>query len=318
MNNELSNSISRQGSEARCDAQCKKVLSQKIILAWILKHTTDEFSALSIEEVMDCIEEEPEVGSAPVTFSGREEIDGLPNESNIPAEGVIYYDIRFAAYVPLRGEKIRVIINVEAQKDFYPGYQIVTRGIFYDARMLSAQLGREFTPTNYDELKKVFSIWICMEAPAYIGNAISVYQMGKKDLAEGIPDLPQAYDKLSVVIVALNDKKTTADEFLAMINVLFSVEKQAEEKRRILEEQFHIPMQTDLGKEIGFMCNYSDYVEAKGIEKGIEKGVRQGEARSRMEIAQKLLKMGMKLEGIAEVTSLPMEVIKGITLPEKI
>lgn len=180
--------------------------------------------------------------------------------------------------------------------------------------MLSAQLGREFTPANYDELKKVFSIWICMEAPAYIGNAISVYQMRKKDLAAGIPDLPQAYDKLSVVIVALNDKIPAADDFLEMMNVLFSVEKQAEEKKAILERQFHIPMQTDLGKEIGLMCNYSDYVEAKGIEKG----VRQGETRSRMEIAQKLLKMGMKLEGIAEATSLPVEVIKEIALPKKI
>lgn len=306
MNNELSNGISLQGQKARCDAQCKKVLSQKVILAWILKHTTDEFSKFSIEEVMGCIEGEPEIGSVPVNFSGREEIDGLSNESNIVGEGVIYYDIRFAAYVPLYGEKVKVLINVEAQKDFYPGYQIVTRGIFYDARMISAQLGKEFTPENYDELKKVFSIWICMEAPAYIGNAVSVYQIAKQDLIAGIPDMPQTYDKLSVVIVTLNDKKPVTDEFLEMMLVLFSVEKQAEEKRKILEQQFHIPVQTDFGKEIGLMCNYGDYVEAKGIEKGM----RQGEARGRTEIAQKLLEMGMKLEGIAEATSLPVKYIE--------
>ncbi len=306
MNNELSNGISLQGSKTRCDAQCKKVLSQKVILAWILKYTTKEFSALSIEVVMDCIEEEPEIGSIPVSFSGREEIDGLPNESSIPEEGVIYYDIRFLAYVPLCREKVRVIVNVEAQKAFYPGYQIVTRGIFYDARMLSAQLGREFTPPGYDDLKKVFSIWICMEAPAFIGNAVSVYEMAKKDLVPGIPDLPEAYDKLVVVIVALNEKKPSGDKFLKMLNVLFSVEKCAEEKRDILERQFHIPMQTDFGKEMGIMCNYSDYVEAKGIEKGIEKGIQCG----RTETAQKLLEMGMKPEQIAEATSLSVEYIK--------
>lgn len=158
--------------------------------------------------------------------------------------------------------------------------------------------------------EKVFSIWICMEAPAYIGNALSVYQIAKQDLIAGIPDMPQTYDKLSVVIVTLNDKKPVTDEFLEMMLVLFSVEKQAEEKRRILEQQFHIPMQTDFGKEIGLMCNYGDYVEAKGIEKGIETGMRQGEARGRTEIAQKLLEMGMKLEGIAEATSLPVKYIE--------
>lgn len=160
--------------------------------------------------------------------------------------------------------------------------------------------------------EKVFSIWICMEAPAYIGNAISVYQIAKQDLIAGIPDMPQTYDKLSVVIVTLNDKKPVTDEFLEMMLVLFSVGKQAEEKRRILEQQFHIPMQTDFGKEIGLMCNYGDYVEAKGIEKGIETEMRQGEARGRTEIAQKLLEMGMKLEGIAEATSLPVKYIEGL------
>lgn len=94
MNNELSNGISLQGQKARCDAQCKKV-----ILAWILKHTTDEFSKFSIEEVMGCIEGEPEIGSVPVNFSGREEIDGLSNESNIVGEGVFYLDLYGSACI---------------------------------------------------------------------------------------------------------------------------------------------------------------------------------------------------------------------------
>lgn len=58
MRNKLSNRISFQGSKA----QCKKVLSQKVIFAWILKCTTDEFSVFSIEEVMKCIGDEPEAG----------------------------------------------------------------------------------------------------------------------------------------------------------------------------------------------------------------------------------------------------------------
>ena len=34
-----------------------------------------------------------------------------------------------------------MIVNLEAQKSYYRDMEIVTRGIFYDARMISAQLG---------------------------------------------------------------------------------------------------------------------------------------------------------------------------------
>ena len=62
-------------------------------------------------------------------------------------------------------------MNVEAQKKFYLKYRIVTRGIFTGARMLSEQLDREFTDSEYGKLKKVYSIWICMNAPLHIGNS---------------------------------------------------------------------------------------------------------------------------------------------------
>ena len=34
-----------------------------------------------------------------------------------------------------------MIINIEVQNDFYPGYPLVKRGIYYGGRMLSAQYG---------------------------------------------------------------------------------------------------------------------------------------------------------------------------------
>ena len=36
------------------------------------------------------------------------------------------------------------MINIEAQKKWNPGYEIVTRGIFYCARMISGQKHTEF------------------------------------------------------------------------------------------------------------------------------------------------------------------------------
>ena len=83
-----------------------------------------------------------------------------------------------------------MIINVEAQKDFHPGYAVTSRGVFYGARMISAQKGIEFTGSNYDGIRKVYSIWICMNAPDYIGNAVSRYSIKKEDILPGIQDEP--------------------------------------------------------------------------------------------------------------------------------
>lgn len=80
-------------------------------------------------------------------------------------EGIVTYDIRFLATAPVSGELIRLIINIEAQNDFYPGYPLIKRGIYYCSRMISAQYGTEFTKSHYEDIKKVYSIWICMNPP---------------------------------------------------------------------------------------------------------------------------------------------------------
>ena len=60
----------------------------------------------------------------------------------------------FLAWIPKSREKIRLIINVEAQKKYYAGYSLTTRGVFYGARMISAQLGTEFEIPEYDKIKR--------------------------------------------------------------------------------------------------------------------------------------------------------------------
>lgn len=39
-----------------------------------------------------------------------------------------------------------------------------------------------------------------MNAPDYIGNAISRYTLVKDDLVSGIPDKKNSYDKISIVV----------------------------------------------------------------------------------------------------------------------
>lgn len=278
---------------------------------------------MSPEKIVQCIEGEPEISTVRVNPGNRKEdfpisvsdnsiacannlfytsekITGNNSEDSVPGEGSIYYDIRFFAYVPkdlsTQKNRVKIILNLEAQKSFYPGYQIVTRGIFYGCRMISAQLDTEFEIPDYDSLKKVYSIWICMNAPAYIGNAISRYPLTKEDIIAGIPDRPTAYDKLTVVLICLNESMPKGNEFLELLNVLLSPALGIADKKRILSEQFHINIDRNLEGEVNLMCNYSDYVEELGIQKGYEQG---SYAKLKEQVEKKLLKK-LSIETIAD------------------
>lgn len=109
-----------------------------------------------------------------------------------------------------------------------------------------------------------------MNAPKRIGNAISEYSFGKRDLLPGLPDRPRAYDKISVIVIALNENVPSEDPFIGMINTLFSVTIPYPVKKKRLEEEYHISMSSGLEKEVDLMCNLSDYVEEQGIQKGVQ------------------------------------------------
>lgn len=48
----------------------------------------------------------------------------------------MFYDIWFYVRNPKLDENVGVAIGIEAQKSLYPGYDLVTRGIYYALRMI--------------------------------------------------------------------------------------------------------------------------------------------------------------------------------------
>jgi len=118
------------------DAACKRILSEKAILARIMKACLEEYKDCDVDEIAEkYIEGQPQVSAVPVLpDEGGPIIHGMDTEDKSVREGTVTYDIRFRAILP--GSKERVgIINVEAQNDFYPGYALVTRGVYYCCRM---------------------------------------------------------------------------------------------------------------------------------------------------------------------------------------
>ena len=65
------------------------------------------------------------------------------------------------------------------------------------------------------------------------------------------------------------------NELLSMLDILFSTEIQSESKKKMLRDDFNVPMTRTVESEVSFMCNLSEGVYQKGIEKGMEKGIIQ-------------------------------------------
>ena len=197
--NQISRKIDITDKKAEYDENVKYLLSEKIILAHILVYAVKEYFGMKPEDVAELIEGMPQVSKVAVNpgESNMPEIIGDNVEDATPNEGKVTYDIRFRALAPERDALMQLIIDVEAQKDYYPGYDLLTRGIYYGARMISAQKGAEFLEDDYDKIKKVYSIWICMNAPSYAENTITEYGIQKRSIAGEFPENKGRYDLMS-------------------------------------------------------------------------------------------------------------------------
>ena len=263
--------------KASYDAACKRLLSEKIILAWIMKNCLEEYRDCDVDEIAEkYIEGTPQVGEvavAPDESNRVSVIQGAGNEDTSLTEGTIFYDIRFLAIAPVSAELIRLIINIEAQNDFYPGYPLIKRGIYYCSRMISAQYGTEFTNSHYENIKKVYSIWICMNPPKSRENSITRYYIAEENLAGSVKERKADYDLMAAVMICLGKEEDSGTNLLKLLNVLLSTETGSQDKCRILEKDFHIKMTQTLESEVSLMCNLSKGVEEKGIEKGRQEGI---------------------------------------------
>ena len=262
----IADAVAIAKDKAEYDGPIKDILSDKSILAWISSCSVKELSGYSIDVIKNCIEGEPEVSSVPVA-PGRtnEAIVGANTEDKVAHEGTVYFDIRFTLVTPNQ-ERIKLLINVEAQKSFYPGYDLVTRGVYYGARMISSQKEREFTGRDYDNIKKVYSIWICMDTPSYAQNTITEYSIQPTKLYGDFGGSAR-YDLLTVVMICLGDPdkgfpidQTTYSKLLKLLSMISSHKVSVEQKLAMLEQEYHIATTRKLEEGFNTMCNWSEAI----------------------------------------------------------
>lgn len=272
----ISQGLHTTDDSAGYDAACKRVLSEKAILAHIMKACLAEYQDCDVNDIAEkYIEGTPQVSAVSVLPDEDVTIiSGMDTEDKSVHEGTVTYDIRFRATVPSSDEHIALIINVEAQNDFYPGYPLIKRGIYYCCRMISSQYGREFTGSHYEKIKKVYSIWICMNPPKKRENTITRYRLVEEHLVGEAVESVRNFDLLSIIMLCLGGPdRENYDGVLRMLDVLLSNETSEAEKRKILQNDYDIQMSQTMEQEVSVMCNLSKGVREKGRAEGMTNGI---------------------------------------------
>ena len=294
---DLAEAIDTVADKAQYDRCAKKLLAFKAIDAWILKTCVKEFYPYSIEYITEhCLTGNVEISEHAVhqdqlnrsqRVNGDEQVTKMNSESSSVSEGTIYYDVRFNAIAPANGEQITLIINLEIQTDDKPGYELVTRGIYYCARMISEQHGPVFTGEHYEKIQKVYSIWICPSIPNCRKNQMIHYQMMKNPVIGDTYVKEEAYDLMEVIILNLGEPENEADcSVLNLLNTLFSSSILPDKKKKVLSEKYNIAMTAELESEVQRMCNLSTAIENQGINKGRAEGRAEG-----VDLMAKLIKI---------------------------
>ena len=321
MNTELKNAVLATDRDAQYDNSAKRLIANKIILARILIKTVEKFKGMDPLEVAALIEGIPYISTVPVEpgltnavhFQNGKRIVGFNTENQELNEGLVRFDIVF--YVRMKDGLSQIIINVEAQKDEPGEYEILNRAVFYVSRLISSQKERDFENSSYDDIKCVYSIWICMNMEE---NTMSHIHLTKEDMI-GSYEWKGNLDLLNIIMIGLAKELPEHDETYELhrlLGALLSRELTVDEKLDIIGNEYDIPLEENFRKDMSTMCNLSQGVKEEGIaigrREGLEEGRREGYAEGEAGLIMTMYKNGLLPEQIASATDKTVEEIKTI------
>lgn len=300
----ISNTLDAIGDDkANYDKNIKELLADKQVLSRILKYAVEEFRDMPLEEISASIGNDIEIGTrrldAGQTNRDFGKIQGDSTEDSVLHEGYITYDIRFTAWIQKCRSACKILLNLEAQTAVKPEklrYHLENRIIFYLCRMVSAQKETEFFGSDYDGLKKVVSIWICIDNSEN-GDSVIELAFGQK-IAAGNPKPFTELDKMRGIVIRIRDKEHTAESQNQLISMLEDLIRKdpPEIKRQNLVQKHGFKMSRDIERKVADVCNWSDAVEERaireGLQKGMERGMQQGMQQERISMLASYLASG--------------------------
>lgn len=291
-NTSLSNSINTIGDDASYDDACKRLLSHKEVLARILKECVSEYKGYDIETIKNCIGKDISISKEAVHQFER--VVNENTEDGSVTEGLIKFDIKFTAITPDK-EPIQLIINVENQNDYSPGYPLVKRCIYYACRLISAEHETVFKNDDYDKIVKVYTIWICTSNFEKEEPRITEFVLDKKELlGKSYPIMKKDYDLLDIIIIRLCKNPNDYDsDIIRFLTYLLSHKFSVAERKRVLSQDYNIKMH--------------EVLEGVDTMSGLGAAIRQEE---KIEIAKNMLKDNLPISAIIKYTGLSKEEIE--------
>ena len=204
---------------------------------------------------------------------------------------------------------IKFLINIEAQKSTKVSklkYHIENRMTYYISRMISSQKNVEFINSSYDDLKPVYSIWICMDTGKAEDSIIKLGLEANVIYGESIwkPD----FSLINGAIIRIRenaDAEISKNKLIAMLELLFS-QTPKEIKKKKLEEDYNFVMSAEMEGCVNDMCNISDLFEEQVTEQVTERVTEQT-------LISKVVKKIKRGKSIAEIADELEETVETVT-----
>ena len=286
--NEIAKTLDATEGVAKYDECCKKVLSFKKFLAYILNQSTVEFADYSVDEIADkYIEGEPKIDEVYIhkdEVANDEKIDGINSESTSVNERTIRYDIVFYVVLPQNKKTAKFTVNIEVQNTYYDKYPMTKRMVYYGARLLCDQHTKDQKNEDYTNLHKVFSIWVCTDVKGSKQNSITRFSLTPQHIIGKAKFKKANYDLLEIIVIGLGNNKDSKDYkgLIRFLDVLLSKTMRSEEKKNIIYNDYGIEMTKIVERSVGDMCSLGTGIYLEGA--------RDGETRKCLNDIKKIMK----------------------------
>ena len=181
---------------------------------------------------------------------------------------------------------------------------------------------------NYEGVKKVYSIWLCMDMPDG-ASGITRYRLTENQEYGAYREDRRNYDLLQVVMVYIGQgKRELGNRLLNLLEEIFKSKDSGKDKRERLQKEYQIDLNEEEEGMVDTMCNLSVGIferawnqgVAAGMTKGLEQGLEKGREEGRKELTRafvmQLLEMHMPLSFILQATKCNEKEIRDIAEEE--
>ena len=85
-----------------------------------------------------------------------------------------------------------------------------------------------------------------------------------------------------------------------------------DEKLDIIGNEFQIPLESDIRKDVSEMCNLSQGIEDRAFERGTANGISIGKKEGLAEVVLKLIKKGVSIEQVSDMLDMDIKDVQDI------